>query len=218
MLDKIVPSSVSLKIADDEMWDKSLSEQEESYLINSVEKRKREFRAGRNAAKEALKQIGCTGEIVIPVGEMRQPVWPNGFTGSISHTNNYCAAVIARRRDYLSIGIDVEASSPLEPDLHKLICTKTERDWLKSQVKPAELAKLIFCIKEAIFKAYYPIYSVFFEFQDAEVFINLSTNEFKADIRQVESMPAFHCGGRFSIGGDIVCAFLGVENSQGKES
>ena len=80
---------------------------EETSVAHAVPKRRTEFRTGRAYARAALAALGCA-PAPIPVGESRQPLWPNGFLGSISHSGPWvgCAAVRCGR-----VGFDVEMGS-----------------------------------------------------------------------------------------------------------
>ncbi|MEO9111197.1 MAG: hypothetical protein ABI387_00960, partial [Lacunisphaera sp.] len=74
----------------------------------AVEKRQREFAAGRLAAKVALEKLDAVaGEVAlapgatitataIPIGADRSPTWPPGIAGSITHTAEVAACVVAR--------------------------------------------------------------------------------------------------------------------------
>ena len=53
-------------------------ETEELTLGRAVLKRRHEFRAGRAYARAALSALGIK-PCDIPVGELRQPVWPTGI-------------------------------------------------------------------------------------------------------------------------------------------
>ena len=57
-----------------------------------------EFRHGRACARLALGRIGA-GAHDIPVGASREPIWPTGVVGSISHAGTAAAAVVAWQSD-----------------------------------------------------------------------------------------------------------------------
>ena len=71
--------------------------EEEACLEGVSASRKREFRAGRLCARNALRLLGAECVPIIP-SEQRGPTWPEGVIGSISHTREYCAAVVGRQR------------------------------------------------------------------------------------------------------------------------
>ena len=58
---------------------------EQSLVSHSVEIRKAEFGDARWCAHEALKELGFRGKSPSCVGERGMPLWPDGFTGSLTH-------------------------------------------------------------------------------------------------------------------------------------
>src|SRR5207245_224467 len=77
-------------------------------------RRRREFAAGRWCARQALVRLGIEGFALLPSPD-RAPRWPPGIVGSISHTSDYCVAVVARQRDFLGVGVDAEPDEPIDP-------------------------------------------------------------------------------------------------------
>lgn len=130
---------------------------EQAAVTKAVQKRRCAFSAGRHAARLAL----GLPDAEIPVGEKRMPLWPEGFCGSISHSDTLCLAVAAQRADYRSLGVDVEEDEPLKEALRPAILHPDER------LASCEEAIAIFSRKEALFKALYPIAREWFGFQDA---------------------------------------------------
>ncbi|MBT5821380.1 MAG: 4'-phosphopantetheinyl transferase superfamily protein [Rhodobacteraceae bacterium] len=129
-------------------------------VATAIEKRAKEFSAGRDAARRALGGLGY-GSLEIPVGDKREPIWPKGVCGSITHSKSLCIAVVAQQSAFASIGIDAEADVPLKDELRKAILNDSERD-----LSAAE-AIAVFSMKEALFKTLYPLTQVWFGFQSA---------------------------------------------------
>ena len=76
-------------------------------IQRSVAKRQAEFLAGRICARAALLQLD--GTLATPgIGEDRAPLWPAHISGSITHSNGRAAALVALKRDWRSVGIDLE--------------------------------------------------------------------------------------------------------------
>ena len=76
-------------------------------------------------------------------------------------------AAVARAPAILSVGIDVEPPLPLPEDLLDVIATPSERRQLGGDLVSA---RLLFCVKEAVYKATHPIDGVFLEHHaDVEV-------------------------------------------------
>ena len=124
----------------------------------AVEKRRMDFRAGRTLARRALRQLGLD-DVAIPVGEKREPVWPAGIVGTISHTRDYCGVAIARQHEVRGLGFDVERISDVRAHLRSHIATDEELGALMTVMGgTTELAlALAFSGKESFFKFQYPL-------------------------------------------------------------
>lgn len=154
---------------------------EEQEVAKAVTKRRLEFSAGRTLARAALAQLGHKA-VVIPRGNDRAPVWPAGITGSITHTDTYCAAAVARTGDGIqAVGIDLEPMESLEEELWPMIA-KHELDWLCTcdALERGILARAIFCAKECAFKVQFPLTGVLLEFCDFAVSIDRAGERFVA--------------------------------------
>lgn len=139
---------------------------EDAAMLRAVPARRAEFAAGRTAARQALALMGQV-DISIPMGPDRAPVWPAGLVGTITHAGGLALAACAR--GFAGIGLDLEPATPLDPDLVASLCLPSEQDWLSRQPAPGLAAKLIFCAKEAAYKAQYPVSKQIFDFQTLEI-------------------------------------------------
>jgi 4'-phosphopantetheinyl transferase EntD len=157
---------------------------EESSLLaeSMVEKRLVELSAGRTCAREALELFNLP-KLPIMRGSKGEPIWPSGFAGSITHCEGYCAAAVARTQDYSSLGIDAEINKPLPPGVLDLIATPPEKLWLQTMASDfINWSRLLFSIKESIYKAWYPKVGRWLEFQHANVKINDQSRTFRAEL------------------------------------
>ncbi|MFC3614317.1 4'-phosphopantetheinyl transferase [Lutimaribacter marinistellae] len=168
-------------------------------LGGAVDKRRREFAAGRMAARLALRDLGAPA-MAVPVGDDRAPIWPPGLVGSITHTDVACLAVAAWEGEVAMLGLDLEPDQPLDEDLVREICTETERDWLAEQTQPGLAAKVIFSAKEAVYKAQYTRSRTLFGFDTLHVMPDLAGGAFAAEFRR--DVPGFASGRR--IDGKLV--------------
>src|SRR2546425_12382787 len=66
------------------------------------------FDMGRACAAELLAELGAR-ETSVGMAADRSPVWPHGYVGSVTHTDDLLGVAVARRTDFRSIGIDAEA-------------------------------------------------------------------------------------------------------------
>ncbi len=142
-------------------------------LPGAVPARLREFAAGRKAAHEAMALLGLT-DLPIPMGQDRAPVWPEGITGSITHSRTACLAAIMRGDDAQGIGLDLEEDAPLSSDLWETILLPAEQEWLANQPKAdrGQHAMLMFCAKEAAYKAQYARSKTLFGFDMLRIYLD----------------------------------------------
>jgi len=205
MLRDILPEGVHFKVAEPWMWESPASDQEETLIARAVDKRKREFRAGRHATRALFQSLSIDHAHLLK-GKQREPAWPAGWVGSISHTDGFCAAVLASTDIAASIGLDVELATPLNSELRELICRPEEL----VQVNALRLQhgaglpfeKLIFSAKESIHKVYFPLNFHTLDFLDARIEINWKEGSFSGMILNPEPAPRIpitHLQGRFML-------------------
>jgi 4'-phosphopantetheinyl transferase EntD len=149
------------------------------YVRGAVESRVNEFVSGRMMAEAAL---GDTGAPTRGVGRDHRgrPEWPAGFTGSITHTQGYCAAAVGDASEVSSLGIDVELNRPLPAGLVDDVRSPGDRcptEQLTSM--GVSWSSLIFSAKESVYKALNPLDGRWLEFHDVDVRI-CETGVFRA--------------------------------------
>src|SRR5690349_4536919 len=105
----------------------ALLPEELAAFATSVLKVRRASGAARIVARKLLSQLGQSPQ-AIPKSTAGMPVWPNGIVGSLAHETRVAVAAIAQRRDFLSVGIDIEQAEPLDADLVDMVATASERD------------------------------------------------------------------------------------------
>ncbi len=172
---------------------------EDAHARTMSARRRREFAAGRHYARDAMCGLGIAAT-AIPVRPTRAPAWPAGIVGTISHSHDLCAAVVARRSRLATLGLDIEGADPLPEELVRLVCRPVECHDRAAHERAtgADLPKLVFVLKEAFYKAYFPVTASFLDFTDVEVALDPYGGAFEA--RLVEPCrPA--CLGRRALGG-----------------
>lgn len=155
------------------------------HVVRALAARRREFATGRACARAALARLAVEAP-ALPAGPMREPRWPAGVVGSITHHGAYCVAAAQRTHVLAGIGIDLVDRAPLEPALVARICTPDERRALFAgapSALPFDAHKAIFCIKEAAYKCLYPLVGTMFGFHD--VGVRLDPRSLQAEIRLV---------------------------------
>ena len=141
-----------------------LQEEMASLSFPAIERR-RASGAARRVARELMNSMGFAG-LPILRSTSGAPIWPAGVVGSMAHDDRIAVAAVGLRRDLDAIGIDIEPAAPLQPDILELIATPRER---RAVANNPLGAKLLFAIKEAVYKAAYPLDHEFLDFHDIEV-------------------------------------------------
>lgn len=141
-------------------------------IQRSVAKRQAEFLAGRLCARNALWQLQGL-DWVPAIGDDRAPVWPEHICGSITHSTGRAAAIVADKRHWRALGMDLEVMLERErsASLAGHILTPAElqrRDQLPDELR-ALAVTLTFSIKESLYKTLYPLVRKNFYFEHAEV-------------------------------------------------
>lgn len=179
-LEEFFPSEVVVRVGDPDRVDGPLLGDEGAAIERAIEKRRREFTAGRVLAREALDVIGIA-PTPVPVGEDRAPRWPAEVIGSITHTRGFCAVAVARRSPGLiGIGIDVEPDEALAEAVLERIALPAEIERLRAAGDALHLGRRLFCAKEALYKAQYPETREFLGFRDVEIALDVATGAFTA--------------------------------------
>jgi 4'-phosphopantetheinyl transferase EntD len=154
------------------MGDAPLSGEEARFIKNAVPGRKAEFATGRACARAAIGALGRQAP-TIPVGEGRQPVWPEGVSAAITHTRReqreFVAAVATLDHGgHLAVGIDAEVIQPLKDGVRDMLLVPDEIHMVE-ELPPGERdegAIRVFSAKEAFYKAQYALTSSWVGFGD----------------------------------------------------
>jgi 4'-phosphopantetheinyl transferase EntD len=152
-------------------WDVTPEElaRTESY----VPSRKVEFLTGRTYARRALRTLGMAAP-TIGWNRDRSPIWPKGVIGCITHTRDYCAAVVARTHGpgkLRGIGVDIETPGRITDGMALKTFTETERAALAGVLEELRQERMcaMFCAKEAFYKMQFPLTQAWVGFQDVSV-------------------------------------------------
>lgn len=143
----------------------------------AVESRQREHATGRVFARTAIAALGIVAAPLL-TGPAREPIWPAGIVGAISHSRSLAWAAAARQDSgIIGLGIDLEQFGRLQPSLYRRLFTREEVRFIEAT--DAESATLLFSAKEAIYKAVFPLAGRFIGFQEVELTINAQRNAFR---------------------------------------
>ena len=191
---RLFPDLVHWKRSSLELMDISVDPAEAAHVERAGDKRRREFLGGRSMARQVLRDAGFPTNPIL-IGPQREPLWPSGIVGSLTHSEGHCAAAVALEEHIPALGIDLERRSGLDRKLWARILTRKERETLArlpdDQQEAAALAH--FSAKEALYKCLFPRARVWFDFQDAELALD----------REAQSLHVM------GLAGDVACALRG---------
>jgi 4'-phosphopantetheinyl transferase EntD len=174
VIEQILPLGVASAEAFGDPPDLELFPEEEALVVRAVDKRRREFTTATACARTVLAAVGFGPAPILP-GEGGAPQWPPGIVGSITHCAGYRAAAAARACDVLTIGLDAEPDEALPSGVLKAVSLPGERERLRDLTAAAPGAcwdRLLFCAKEATYKAWFPLARCWLGFEDADITIN----------------------------------------------
>ena len=177
---------------------------EAACVTRAVGSRRREFTCGRLCARRALGRLEIENFPLV-AGADRAPLWPPGVVGSISHTAGLVGVVLARSGLVAGLGLDFEAATPLDPDLVETICTSGELAQIGGRPDPASTnwPKVLFSIKESVFKCVSPVVGRFFGFHEVEIRV-AEHGQFQVRSRLPELPGGLGLRGRFAVSGGLV--------------
>jgi 4'-phosphopantetheinyl transferase EntD len=159
---------------------------EEAPLIEgAVALRRREFAAGRRAARAALAAVGRDSVGPLLPDADGVPRWPPGVVGSISHAHRWAIAAVTSSDRCAALGVDLEEAAGLPEELIPWVLTRAERDVVVDDQRV--FARQVFCIKEAVYKCVFPLARVPFDFHDVEV--TVQDERFTATIHASAASP-----------------------------
>jgi len=190
-----------------------LFKEEREFIARAVDKRAQEFSAGRRCARAALSALGYPEVPLLP-GADRAPRWPPGVTGSISHTDGYCVAVVSPTSRCVGLGIDAEHKGQLRPSLWPSVFRPEEIALLETmpEAERSTRATVLFTAKEAFYKCQYAVTRARLDFED--VMIQVTGDTFHVTLcNGVESLlPAvFSADGRFTRDADVIVSGIAIQ-------
>lgn len=142
---------------------------EEAPLIErSVDKRRAEFVTARHCARLAMGKLGVPPAPILK-GDKGEPRWPAGVVGSLTHTHGYRGAVVGRVPAVRSVGIDAEPHDVLPDKVLEAVSLPVERREIAALPADLHWDRILFCAKEATYKAWFPLTERWLGFEDAHI-------------------------------------------------
>ena len=207
ILEPLFPDEVRSVFSESVPANVDLYPEEERFTAQMVERRLQEFQHGRSCARLALSMLGQPPG---PVGrgKHREPLWPAGFIGSISHAGDHAAAAVAATDLFLGIGLDMEFADPIEDCLIASICRPEEIGRVDDGEDIGYRAKLLFSIKESIYKCMWPLIREFVDFTEIEVRLVDDSDRYEAiaHTAKCDAVPVDRLSGRYRRYGKLILA------------
>lgn len=146
---------------------------EKLHIAHATKTRKREFETVRACARNALLKFGMErGPLVATRSGLP---WPDGIVGSMTHCCGYRAAVIGESSVYSGIGIDAEPNLALPVGVFARVFSLGEKTAIHSLSREDPFIawdRLLFSVKESVYKAQAPLSSAQLGFRDVEITLN----------------------------------------------
>jgi 4'-phosphopantetheinyl transferase EntD len=178
VLELILPPRVAAVEAFGDVPGATLFPAEAAVVAKAVSQRRTEFASARACARAALVQLGEPPVPVLP-GVRGAPQWPPGLAGSITHCEGYRAAAIARTVDIATLGVDAEPNAALPDGVYDMVALASEQARIAGLAAAGTAGgpsvcwdRLLFCAKEAVYKAWFPVAGCWLDFHEADVTID----------------------------------------------
>ncbi len=245
MIEKILPTGVEYAELFSDPPELEPHPSEAALIARAVEKRRREFISVRHCARQAMGKLGVDPAPILK-GERGVPLFPRGVVGSLTHCDGYRGAVLGYSMAVRSVGIDAEPHGPLPDGVLDAVSLPAERDWLSTvlEERPAAVLnerpaavpnerpaaagndihwdRLLFCAKEATYKAWFPLTHRWLGFEDAHITFALeqsgpdgTTGTFHSDLlvpgETVSGPPLTSFDGRWLVDDGLVIAAITVQ-------
>ncbi|WP_461165835.1 4'-phosphopantetheinyl transferase family protein [Tsukamurella serpentis] len=173
MLQSMLPRGVIARETRGDL-DAPLHPREAAQIERAVPKRRAEYATVRHLAREALGELGIDDAVLIK-GEAGGVHWPRNVVGALTHCDGYRGAVVGYRMGVRTVGIDAEPHLPLPDKVLPTVSVESERSVLADRGDDGlHWDRLLFCAKEATYKAWNPITGRWLGFEDAEITFELT--------------------------------------------
>jgi 4'-phosphopantetheinyl transferase EntD len=131
--------------------------------------------------------------------------------GSLTHTQGYRGAVVGRSASVRSVGIDAEPHGVLPDGVLNAISLPAERYEIGAHPGGLHWDRILFCAKEATYKAWFPLTERWLGFEDAHITFDVDPSGVSGTfVSRILIDPAARFGppltelaGRWSVGGGL---------------
>ena len=205
-LENLFSSEVFVCLSQISDYTQHLFPEEQLHIKTAVGKRCHEFSTGRYCAHNAMQTL-VTNKQALVAGEKREPLWPDGIIGSISHSGDCCIAIVSADPSLIALGCDVEKNEPSGLNIRDMICTEQDLHYLGERGDDPYAWKLIFSAKESIYKCLYPLLKHWIGFADATVICDFDAGSYRVLMSEKLNIPeniVSKMQGRFIVGEDYI--------------
>lgn len=213
MIERLLPAGVAAAESTVDVGLAELWPAERAAIASAVAKRQAEFATVRHCARQALAALGQPPAPILP-GARGAPGWPAGIVGSMTHCRGYRAAVLARASAWAGLGIDAEPDTALPAGVLELVAGPRERRQLAELGSSQHWDKLLFSIKEAVYKAWFPLTGQWLDFHAVSVRLAPDAGWFRADLQVpgplLDGAELTGFDGRFAFEQGLVLAAVAV--------
>jgi 4'-phosphopantetheinyl transferase EntD len=214
MIETIAPESAYAEMFSDAP-ESTMFSSEAATVAHAGPERRREFGTVRYCARKALQQIGAPAVPILPDAD-GAPRWPAGVVGSMTHCAGYRAAAVTPSGEICGVGIDAEPHAALPEAALGLILRDEERARrlaLADAQPNLHWDRILFCAKEAVYKAWFPLTRRWLDFADVSTTVRLD-GTFWARLRvrgpRVAGVDLNGFNGRWTVGRGLVVAATSI--------
>ncbi|MHC8300091.1 4'-phosphopantetheinyl transferase family protein [Pseudomonas sp. ZS1P83] len=139
-------------------------------IVRAVPRRQAEYLAGRWLSRQMWAKRNLA-PVQVHSGAHRQPIWPSGWVGSISHTSTIAVSCLAKSCEVGLLGLDLEnwLAPEVADRISATIVDRQEAHYLGMLGPFEHMLTLAFSAKESLFKAVYPQVGRYFDFDAARL-------------------------------------------------
>ena len=217
LLSGVVPSPIASAELYSDPADLVPLPEEEPLIARSVAKRRNEFITVRHCARQALGDLGLP-PVPILKGDKGEPCWPDGVVGSLTHCEGFRGAVVARSTQVRSVGIEAEPHGVLPKGVLGAVALPEEQSAIGTLEGDLHWDRILFCAKEATYKAWFPLTQRWLGFEDAHITFELdATGSSGTFLSRILIDPAAESGpplielpGRFTVSNGLVLTAISL--------
>lgn len=193
--------------------------EEAAHIAHAVRRRREEYACVRHCARQGLAALGIAPAAILS-GPRREPLWPHGSVGSMTHCAGYRAAAVARASEVVAVGIDAEPHQPLPDGVLDVVTREEERARLRELAAADDTTawdRLLFSAKESVYKAWFPLVKDWLGFEQASIAFDPGRRRFSARLMvpgpvvDGERLDGFE--GRWLVGEGLLLTAIVVEKA-----